>query len=519
MNASSAGGALCVGTHLGNNPAVGQIEAVLAEAHSVLDRRRAGVLLHISSLPGSGDNGDLGLEAYRFIDTLSACGISVWQTLPVNPTHVDGSPYQCLSAHAGEPALISLDWLAARGWLSKKPTHKTALSEKQAGLQQAFSAFKKDLYSPYHHTYAKFVKSHAWWLDDYALFTALRQKYRLKPWQQWPPALRDRQRSALMLARLRLGSQIAQIQFEQFVFFEQWRELRDYARQRGIVLFGDMPIFVASDSADVWSRRKYFDIDERGRCRVVAGVPPDYFSATGQRWGNPHYNWERLKADGFSWWIERLNTQLELYDWIRIDHFRGFETYWEIPAGSETAINGRWVKAPGEELLDTLFKTFGALPLVAENLGTLTREVEALRHKFDIPGMLVLQFAFDGNPDNPYLPQNHTENSVVYTGTHDNDTSLAWFESLPVAQQAYVRACLGNPQLGMPEALIQAAFRSVARLAIIPMQDILGLGKGHRMNTPGTTENNWRWRFTWDWLTQQKLDELALQIRIHGRSL
>jgi 4-alpha-glucanotransferase len=491
----------------------------LTEPHSVIDRRRAGVLLHITSLPGSGNTGDLGPEAYRFIDTMSACGLSVWQTLPINPTHSDGSPYQCLSVHAGEPGMISLDWLAARGWLSKQPKQKGPPGgSKQTSLRQAFSAFKKDIYSPYQHAYEKFVKRQAWWLDDYALFMALRQKYRLKPWQQWPPALRDRHRSALMLARLRVGSQIAQIQFEQFVFFQQWRELRDYAQQRGIRLFGDMPIFVACDSADVWSRRNYFDLDERGRCHVVAGVPPDYFSATGQRWGNPHYNWERLKADGFSWWIERLNTQLELYDWIRIDHFRGFEAYWEIPSESETAIDGRWVKAPGKDLLETLFKKFGSLPLVAENLGIITPEVEALRNEFSIPGMLVLQFAFDGGPDNPYLPQNHTENNVVYTGTHDNNTTLGWFESLSPQQQAHVYACLGNPARSMPQALIDSALASVARLAIIPMQDILWLGKEHRMNTPGTTDNNWRWRFAWEWVTQEKLDDLAQQIQLHGRS-
>lgn len=316
-----------------------------------------------------------------------------------------------------------------------------------------------------------------------------------------------------------MARSIAQLNFEQFVFFEQWQALRDYAHAKGVILFGDIPIFVAGDSADVWSRQKDFDLDPSGQPRVVAGVPPDYFSATGQRWGNPHYRWERMEANGFAWWLDRFRSQLALYDWVRIDHFRGFEAYWEIPAASATAMEGRWVQAPGEALLATLIASVGDgnLPLIAENLGIITPEVEALRERFNIPGMLILQFAFDGGSGNPYLPHNHTPNNVVYTGTHDNDTTLSWFEDLALGQREHVYRYLGEPSAGMPEALVQCALASVAKLAILPMQDVLGLGKGHRMNSPGTTVGNWNWRFSWDQVSEQGIARLADSIRLYGR--
>lgn len=494
----------------------------MTHAHSILDRRRAGILLHITSLPGAADNGDLGRDAYRFVDFLAGCGVSVWQTLPINPTHPDGSPYQCLSAHAGNPALIDLQWLAERGWLpgeAEADEGLTPVQRRTAGLRAAFEAFKQAPEDGHWRAYGEFVERHHGWLSDYALFIALREELGHRPWQEWPAPIRERQPSALEAARLRLAESIARVKFEQFVFFQQWAELREYAKQRGVLLFGDIPIFIASDSADVWAQQEDFDLTAEGQARVVAGVPPDYFSATGQRWGNPHYNWAKMEADGFRWWLERFRSQLALYDWIRIDHFRGFDAYWEIPAESETAMHGRWVKAPGEALLKTLFKAMGGagLPLVAENLGIITEEVEALRNQFDIPGMLILQFAFDGGPGNPYLPHNHTANNVVYTGTHDNDTTLSWYEGLSPEQQAHVYHYLGNPETRMPWALVQSALASVAMLAILPMQDILGLGQGHRMNAPGTVEGNWRWRFTWDQLSDQKVAEFAEMIRLYGR--
>jgi len=487
----------------------------------VLDRRRAGVLLHITSLPGDdGGNGALGQEAYRFIEFLAASGLSVWQTLPLGPTHSDRSPYQCLSSHAGNPLLISLDWLVDKGWLTKPENpgswpssadyHDYCLRRAYAGFQRAAGRVER-------RDYQNFIAAHAGWLDDYAFYMALRQRYDGQAWQEWPAPIRDRRPVSLITERIRLRDSIEQSKFEQFVFFSQWSELRSYAHEHGIALFGDLPIFVAGDSADVWAGRDYFALDEDGQPLVVAGVPPDYFSTTGQLWGNPQYNWRRMATDGFQWWLDRLRMQLELFDWIRIDHFRGFESYWEIPADAKTAIHGRWVKAPGAALLKKVHETFGALPLVAEDLGVITPQVEALRDQFGLPGMKILQFAFDGGSGNAYLPHNHRINSVVYTGTHDNDTTLSWYQSLPDDQQRYVMDYLGQPQSGMPWALLQCALASVARLAIVPMQDILGLGAGHRMNTPGTAEGNWHWQFSWDQLKQERVDHLVHLVELYGR--
>lgn len=495
----------------------------MTRAHSILTQRRAGILLHITSLPGGIGNGDLGQDARKFVDFLSRSGISVWQTLPVGPTHEDGSPYQCMSVHAGDPCLINLEWLQEHGWLPVRtppPGDECARSYRSSCLSEAFSGFMKAATAYYRRAYIEFVQAHDWWLSDYALYAALRDEFDRQPWQKWSMPLRDREPEALEAARLRLSEKIEYVKFEQFVFYRQWQELRDYARAQGVILFGDMPIFVASDSADVWAYRDYFDLEDDGQPRVVAGVPPDYFSKTGQRWGNPHYHWNRMEVDGFRWWIERLRSQLELYDWVRIDHFRGFQAYWEIPAGEETAINGRWIKAPGQALLNTLFDAFdgNGLPLVAENLGIITPEVEALREEFNIPGMLILQFAFDGGPDNPYLPHNHCGNEVVYTGTHDNDTTLSWYEGLPKEQQRKIYEYLGNPDVPMPRALTECALASVARLAMLPMQDIMGLGHGHRMNTPGTLGGgNWRWRFEWDQLTSETAIWLSRQVRKFDR--
>lgn len=487
----------------------------VSQAYSVLDRRRAGVLLHITSLPGGIHNGDLGKDAHRFVDFLAESGFSVWQTLPINPTHQDASPYQCLSAHAGNPLMIHLSWLVEKGWL--KPGHR--LSRRNA-LRSASHTFFKTRHSEWYPLYERFLSEHGHWLPDYALFSALRDAFHNSPWQTWPITLRQRRPSALEKSRHDLAVKINQIQFEQFVFFQQWNALRTYAKKQGIILFGDIPIFVSGDSADVWARQEEFDLYEDGQPRVVAGVPPDYFSSTGQRWGNPHYNWAKMKENGFTWWLDRFRTQLELYDWVRIDHFRGLEAYWEIPAESDTAISGRWVKAPGEALLSTLFSTLGCsgLPVVAEDLGIITPEVEALRNRFNIPGMLILQFAFDGGSDNPYLPIHHTPHHVVYTGTHDNDTTLSWYEGLTPDQKAHVARVLGVSEVRMPDVIIDCAFSSPAKLAMIPMQDILKLGGEHRMNTPGTTEGNWHWRFRWEQVRRGvRPSEWAERIRQTGR--
>lgn len=487
--------------------------------HPILDRRRAGVLLHVTSLPGSYGNGDFSHEAYRFVDFLADAGFSVWQTLPLNHTHEDGSPYQCLSAHAGNPLLISLDWLMDRGWLDALPEPSdNPAQQRRACLALAYQNFLTRADRLQQHELASFTSTHSHWLEDYALFIALRKTYGCENWRVWPSPLRDREPAALHEARIRHAAAIGQYQFEQWLFFCQWQELRRYARDKGVMMYGDMPIFVAGDSADVWARRQCFLLDAEGQETVVAGVPPDYFSELGQRWGNPLFNWECMEKDGFRWWHERVNSQLELFDWVRIDHFRGLEACWEIPAESPSAVNGRWVPTPGIALLDSLHASFDSLPLIAEDLGIITPEVEALRDRYALPGMHVLQFAFDGNPNNPYLPHNHRVNGVAYTGTHDNDTTLAWFQGLDAHRQQEIYDYLGNPPDPMPYALAHCALASCAKLAVLPMQDILGLGAGARMNTPGTVVGNWNWRFNWDQLCAEQIANFKHWNALYGRS-
>ncbi|MFZ5595140.1 MAG: 4-alpha-glucanotransferase [Pseudomonadota bacterium] len=483
----------------------------------VLDRRRAGILLHPTSLP----SGVLGPDAFRFIDFMLASGLSVWQTLPLGPTHDDGSPYQCLSVHAGDTRLISLELLAEQGWLSPEAAlvdDADMMIYRRAQLEEARHGFAQYASAEERAEFAAFTVSQAHWLDDFALYQSLRREQGGYSWVDWPAPLRDRAPQALRDARTRLADAIEQARFEQFLFFRQWQSLKRHANARGILLFGDMPIFVAHDSADVWAHRDHFMLDEQGRTQVVAGVPPDYFSATGQRWGNPHYQWRHMQDDGFRWWMERMVTQLALFDLVRVDHFRGFDAYWEIPAHSHTAVDGRWVKAPGDELFDTLRKTFDPLPLVAEDLGIITPEVEALRKKYRLPGMKILQFAFEGGPGNPYLSHNHMPNGVVYTGTHDNNTTVGWFEDLPHAAQEHVLEYLGHPREPMPWPLMRCAFASVARLAVIPMQDALALDGEHRMNLPGTTEGNWRWRFAWEQIPGDLSSRLRRMVEMYGRA-
>lgn len=488
---------------------------------TALEKRRAGVLLHPTSLPGANGNGDFGADAHRFVDFLAQTGFSVWQMLPLGPTHRDGSPYHSLSLHAGDPMLINLELLEEWGWLERQPpgSVQQAVSYRLDRLAQAHKYFMAHASAADQQAFEAFINSETPWLDDYALYRALRKQFSGQAWFQWPVALRDRDPKALAETRIRLLDDISQIFFEQFVFARQWQALRDHATSRGVMLFGDMPIFVAHDSADVWTHRQNFLLDAAGQPTVVAGVPPDYFSADGQRWGNPLYEWKRLQADGFRWWIERLTTEFKRFDLLRIDHFRGFESCWEIPAAEQTAVKGRWVKVPGDALFETLRAHFGALPLVAEDLGLITHEVNALRDKFGLPGMKILQFAFDSGADNPYLPHNHSAASVVYTGTHDNDTSVSWFEDLPAERQLYAVEYLGYPHEPMPWPLIRAALASVSQLAIIPMQDLLSLGRGHRMNTPGTTAGNWRWQFSWEQVPPDLAEHLRRLTGLYGREV
>jgi 4-alpha-glucanotransferase len=486
---------------------------------AVLEQRRAGILLHPTSLPGGVGNGDLGADAYRFVDFLAQAGFSVWQMLPLGPTHRDGSPYHALSLHAGNPMLVSLEQLVEWGWLDPDGAGKaaSATAYRLERLAQAHDTFMKRASGFETEAFESFINTEAHWLEDYALYRALRREFSGQAWFQWPAPLRDREPEALAAARVRLIDEIAHVCFEQFVFARQWQALRAYALDRNLLLFGDMPIFVAHDSVDVWTHPEYFQLDENGMPTVVAGVPPDYFSAQGQRWGNPLYRWDRMQADGFRWWIARMTTEFRRFDLLRVDHFRGFEACWEIPAVDETAVNGQWVKAPGEALFESLRRHFGSLPLVAEDLGLITPEVLTLRDKYELPGMEILQFAFDSDADNPYLPHNHRKMSVVYTGTHDNDTTLAWFENLPAERQLRVVEYLGYPHEKMPWPPVRAALASVSQLAIVPMQDILALGRGQRMNTPGTNEGNWSWRFRWEQIAPDLGERLLRMARMYGR--
>ncbi len=485
-------------------------------ATDCLDQRRAGVLLHLTSLPGDGPCGDLGWEAFNFVNFLADAGVSVWQMLPVGPPQAGDSPYQTSSAHAGSARLIGLGPLVDWGWLPAELGSADDDASKRERLHQAHQGFLRAASDDERAELEQFCNAQRFWLDDYALYRVIHEERGL-PWWEWPKGLRTRDGRSLGQARRRLGKQIDYIRFEQFVFFRQWDALRAHANGRGVRLFGDMPIFVAHDSAEVWARPGDFDLNDDGTCRVVAGVPPDYFSATGQRWGNPLYRWDQLEENGFRFWIDRMRTQLRLFDMVRIDHFRGFEAYWEVPAAEATAMNGTWVQAKGDALFLRLRDEFGVLPLIAEDLGVITDEVDALRQRYRMPGMKVLQFAFEGGPENPYLPFHHGRDSVCYTGTHDNDTTLGWYQSLDEALRQHVDDYLGHSQEPMPWPMIRAALASRSDLTVVPMQDLMELDSLHRMNRPGVPSGNWRWRFQWDEIDDQLPQRLEHLIRLYGR--
>ncbi|MDJ0881104.1 MAG: 4-alpha-glucanotransferase [Gammaproteobacteria bacterium] len=483
----------------------------------ILRQRRAGVLLHPSSLPGKQPKGNIGQEALNFLHFIKNCGLSVWQMLPLGPTHADGSPYQCLSVHAGNPELIDLDWLVKQGWLEETDCSYQDIS---ASLEQACQCFFNQSRSHWHQSFDDFVDQHKSWLHDYALFQVLKKIHANAPWNEWPEKYRLCEPNALKEVGTVYHEYYQFIQFSQFIFFTQWQELREQAMALGILLFGDIPIYVAPDSADVWSYKNNFLMNQDGRCEFVAGVPPDAFSEDGQLWGNPLYDWDQQKKNNFNWWVERFKTQLELFDILRLDHFRGLESCWQIPADAQTAVDGHWAKTPGYDFLNSIENSLGKLPLVAEDLGVITQEVIDLRETFNLPGMAVLHFAFDGHNDNLYLPHNHVRNSVVYTGTHDNDTTLGWYRSLEEEAKKQLHAYLGhdeNNTLNMPWDLNRMALSSVASLAMIPMQDLLNLDSNARMNMPGTTENNWSWRFNWSQLWPQLPHDLKQMITLYGR--
>ncbi len=488
---------------------------------NLLSSRRAGILLHPTSLPGPYENGDFGHDANKFIDFLSETGISAWQVLPLSPTHSDLSPYGTYSAHAGNPNLISLQKLCDKGWLDRTIINNhsnNSINLKSLCLHNAYHYFTaKSDYKDHQH-FKNFKTQQKYWIDDYALFICLRQHYDHTCWNDWPEEYRNRNSEKLAGFSHQYKTELDFQKFIQFVFFSQWTDLKKYANERNIIIIGDIPIFVALDSVDVWANRDYFSIDEFGSPIFVAGVPPDYFSETGQRWGNPQYRWDNLKHDNFSWWIQRIKMQHTLFDALRIDHFRGLVQYWEIPATECTAQAGRWVSAPGKELLEAINDNFQNICIVAEDLGIITPDVEHLRDEFNLPGMRILQFAFDGSGDNPHLPHNCIRNSIAYTATHDNNTTIGWYNSLSEDTKRYVNEIINHSEMTMPWPLIHATLASASNTAIIPMQDFLELDETCRMNVPGSINNqNWRWRFDWDQIKAKTKENIMDLVKTYNR--
>jgi 4-alpha-glucanotransferase len=496
------------------------------------NQRGSGILLHFTSLPSPFGIGDFGPWAYRFADFLAETKQSYWQCLPLNPTEIvyGNSPYHSLSAFGFNPLLISPELLIQEGVLTKadlKPIpsfpqdrvdFEFTVPYKRGLLSLAYARFKKE---GTHGDYKDYCWEQASWLDDFALFVALKEEFKGRPWNEWPEQLRDRHPNTLAPARDRLGERIQEQKFYQYLLFKQWSSLRKYCTARGIKIIGDVPIYVVYDSADVWMHPDLFNLDQEKKPLTVAGVPPDYFSKTGQLWGNPVYRWEVLQSTGYEWWMKRIHHNLNLFDVVRVDHFRGFMAYWEVPASETIAVNGRWVEAPGMDFFSRLSAAFPDLPIIAEDLGTITPDVWSIMEHFGFPGMKVLLFAFDESlPRNAYAPHNHTKNAVVYTGTHDNNTARAWFEKeADKATQERLSRYLGKAitRENVHRELIRLAMMSVADTTILPVQDLLGLGEWARMNRPAREKGNWQWRLMPEQLTGPVAKELLEMTEIYGR--
>lgn len=473
-----------------------------------MQERASGILVHPSCFPSRGGIGDFGPAAYEFLEFLSASKQTLWQILPLGPAGYGNSPYSCISAFAGNPFLISLERLAEHGWIDQGRLKSLADGEdcavnfqeieqhKLPLLHEAATNFLANADARNRERFEKFRWLNGWWLEDYVLFETLRRHFDAHSWNQWPHELAERRPEAMEKARKDFADEIDQSRALQFAFYEQWRALHQAAKRKGIKVIGDVAIFVSYDSADVWAHPDLFRLKPDLSPEVVAGVPPDYFSKTGQRWGNPLYRWDVLRERGYEWWLHRMKWSLQTCDLVRIDHFRGFESYWEIPADEETAINGRWVKGPADDFFRVLRETFGELPLIAEDLGLITQEVVALRERIGVPGMRVMQFGFGDKGAHMYLPHKYVENTVAYTGTHDNDTTVGWWKnSSRPEERVAAKAYFGDAPDGMHWAMIRAAETSVARYCIIQLQDVLGLDSDCRMNIPSHPEGNWTWRY------------------------
>lgn len=488
--------------------------------------RSSGILLHPTSLPGEFGIGDIGPQAWQWIDFLSSTGCALWQVLPLGPTGYGDSPYQCFSAFAGNPYLISPQAL-----LKKESHYGVALLDpndlvdhpifpdervdfgriiewKLGVLDRSYNRFENQAPPELIEELESFKEANATWLDDFALFMALKEAHRWKSWVTWEPALRDRDANVLKNFRKEFDVAIRRHIYRQFIFFRQWIALKAHIHKAGIKVIGDIPIFVAHDSSDVWAHPELFYLDKQGMPTVVAGVPPDYFSPTGQLWGNPLYRWDVHKDDGYAWWIDRISTVLETVDIVRLDHFRGFAGYWEVPSDAKTAEEGRWVPGPGVDFFHTIRQALGELPIIAEDLGVITPDVVEMREKFGLPGMKILQFAFEGGPKDPFLPHNYPRNCVVYTGTHDNDTALGWYERMGETERDFYQRYLDRDGSDVSWDLIRAVWSSVAMFGVAPMQDFLSLGNEARMNYPGKPSGNWTWRMSSESLTDSLKDRI-----------
>ncbi len=482
--------------------------------------RASGIILHPTSLPGPDGIGDLGPEAYRWVNFLADSGCKLWQILPLGPTGYGDSPYQCFSAFAGNPYLVSPallleDGLLKRGDLADRPVfpvnridYGEAIQWKIKILDRAYNHFVEGKNKQIQAEFDAFNSEQAYWLKDFTLFMAIKEAYGGVSWDNWPNGLRQRKSSAIGAFKKNDQEKIDRNNFFQFLFFRQWQALKEYANGKQIKIIGDIPIFVAYDSADAWANPELFYLDGEGKPTIVAGVPPDYFSPTGQLWGNPIYKWKEHQKQGYAWWIKRMQSTLKMVDIVRLDHFRGFAGYWEIPFGMPTAEVGRWVKGPAEDLFLAIHSALGDLPVIAEDLGVITPDVVALRDRFDLPGMKVFQFAFETDPHDPFLPHNYETNCVAYTGTHDNDTALGWYQTAPEKERDFIRRYLARSAEDISWDMIRAVWSSVAAFALAPMQDVLSLGNEARMNMPGQASGNWNWRMNPDSANKNVLDRL-----------